>query len=335
MRAIDRADIALLVIDSTIGLTDQDQRIARFAEERGCGMIILLNKWDAMETQEDKDELLVRISDRLNFVGYAPVLRISALTGRSVDKIWDLVDGVYENYTRHISTSALNKLLTEMREFGHTVNKGGKTLRVKYVTQTRTAPPGFTFFANHPTLADDNFKRYVENRMRERVRLPGHPDLPAVPGEGLVTGGLQVNQAETLLRFVAVAVGAYLIGGIPWALVVGKWLYGVDVRTVGSGNLGATNVYRALGRNAGLATFALDALKGAAAVGLALVLVPAERLRRRTVGDLEPHDVGRDRRGAGGHPRPLVLAVHRVQGRQGRSHGRRALCACSRRSSSR
>ncbi len=175
MRAIDRADIALLVIDSTIGLTDQDQRIATFAEERGCGMIILLNKWDALETLEDKEALLVRISDRLNFVGYAPVLRISALTGRGVDKIFALVDGVYENYNRHISTSALNKLLTEMREFGHTVNKAGKTLRVNYVTQTRTAPPGFTFFANHPTLADDNFKRYVENRMRERFDFQGTP----------------------------------------------------------------------------------------------------------------------------------------------------------------
>ena len=175
MRAIDRAQVALLVIDSTIGLTDQDQRVANFAAERGCAMIVLLNKWDALETPEAKEAIETRVFERLAFVGYAPVLRISALTGKGVERIWDAVDTVFVNYTQEISTSRLNKLLTEMRDFGHTVSKGPKTLRVNYVTQTRTAPPGFTFFANHPTLADDNFKRYVENRMREAFDLTGTP----------------------------------------------------------------------------------------------------------------------------------------------------------------
>ena len=175
MRAIDRAQVALLVIDSTIGLTDQDQRVANFAAERGCAMVVLLNKWDALETIEEKDAINTRVAERLGFVGYAPVLKISALTGKNVDKIWAALDTVYANYIKEISTSALNKLLTEMRDFGHTVNKGGKTLRVNYVTQTRTAPPGFTFFANHPVLADDNFKRYVENRMRAAFDFTGTP----------------------------------------------------------------------------------------------------------------------------------------------------------------
>ena len=175
MRAIDRAQVALLVIDSTIGLTDQDQRVANFAAERGCAMIILLNKWDALETQEEKDAIETRVSERLGFVGYATVLRISALTGKGVERIWKAIDTAYANYTQEISTSRLNKLLTEMRDFGHTVSKGNKTLRVNYVTQTRTAPPGFTFFANLPTLADDNFRRYVENRMREAFDLSGTP----------------------------------------------------------------------------------------------------------------------------------------------------------------
>lgn len=175
MRAIDRAHVALLVIDSTIGLTDQDQRVARFALERGCAMIILLNKWDALETDEEKEDLVERVEDRLGYVGYAPVLRISALTGRGVDRIWAAISKAFVNYTQQIPTSQLNKLLTEMREFGHTKNQGGKTLRLQYVTQTRTAPPGFTFFANHPTLVDDNFRRYVENRLRERFDLSGTP----------------------------------------------------------------------------------------------------------------------------------------------------------------
>ncbi len=175
MRAIDRAHVALLVIDASIGLTDQDQRVARFAEERGCALVVLLNKWDTLEDDEAKEDLLVRISERLGFVGYAPVLRISALTGRGVHRIWDAIDGVYANYISEISTSALNKLLTEMRDFGHTITKGGMTLRVNYVTQTRTAPPGFTFFANHPSMVDDNYRRYVENRFRERFDLSGTP----------------------------------------------------------------------------------------------------------------------------------------------------------------
>jgi len=175
MRAIDRAHVALLVIDSTIGLTDQDQRVANFAAERGCAMIVLLNKWDALDTMEAKDAIDTRVSERLGFVGYAPVIKISALTGRGVDRIWGAVDTVYANYMQEISTSKLNKMLTDMRDFGHTVNKGGKTLRVNYVTQTRNAPPGFAFFANHPALADDNFKRYVENRMRETFDFTGTP----------------------------------------------------------------------------------------------------------------------------------------------------------------
>jgi GTP-binding protein len=175
MRAIDRAHVALLVIDSEIGLTDQDQRIARFAEERGCAIVVLLNKWDALDGDEAKLAVETRVGERLGFIGYAPVLRISALTGRGVSRIWDAIDTVYANYTSEVSTSALNKLLTEMREFGHTINKGGKTLRMHYVTQTRTAPPGFTFFANHPAMVDDNFRRYVENRLRERFDFAGTP----------------------------------------------------------------------------------------------------------------------------------------------------------------
>ena len=175
MRAIDRASVALLVIDSEVGLTDQDQRVARFAEERGCAMIVLLNKWDALEDDEAKAEIEYRVGERLQFVSFAPVLRISALTGRGVHKIFDTIDVVYENYTKTISTSQLNKLLTELREFGHTVSKKGTSLRLQYATQTRTAPPGFVFFANHPRLADDNFTRYLENRLRERFDFTGTP----------------------------------------------------------------------------------------------------------------------------------------------------------------
>jgi GTP-binding protein len=175
MRAIDAADVALLVVDSSIGVTDQDQRVARFAEERGCGLIVLMNKWDRVMDEETRDELAWQVEDRLGFVGYAPLIRISALTGAKVGRVFEAVDAVYESYIQEISTSALNRVLTEMREFGHTVSKQGKTLKVHYMTQTGTRPPRFTLFANHPRLADDNFERYVENRLREAFDLTGTP----------------------------------------------------------------------------------------------------------------------------------------------------------------
>jgi GTP-binding protein len=175
MRAIDRAEIAMLVIDSTIGVTDGDQRIARFAEERGTGLILLLNKWDLIDDDERRDELKYQLEERLGFVDYAPHIRISALTGAKTHRIYGEIDKVHKAYTSTIPTSALNKMLTEMRNFGHTVSKGAMTLRVNYVTQTHVSPPGFTFFANHPRLADDTFKRYVENRMRAAFDLTGTP----------------------------------------------------------------------------------------------------------------------------------------------------------------
>lgn len=175
MRAIDRADVALLVIDGSIGLTDQDQRVAGFAAERGCAMVIVLNKWDIVEGPEAKAEVRERIEDRLMFVGYAPTVAISALSGKKVGRIWDAVDEAYQNFSQTIPTSKLNAWLQEVREFGHTISKGKKVLRMKYVTQTATCPPQFTFFVNHPDMLDDNYKRYLENRMRASFDLVGTP----------------------------------------------------------------------------------------------------------------------------------------------------------------
>ncbi|MCL2750436.1 MAG: ribosome biogenesis GTPase Der [Coriobacteriia bacterium] len=175
LRAIDRADVALILIDATLGLTDQDQRVAGIAAERGCALIVLLNKWDAVEDPDQRDLVRDHVADRLIFVHYAPVIAISALTGRSTHRIWTAIDKVYANYVKQISTSKLNAFLTEIRDFGHTVSKGKKNLRINYMTQTGTAPPHFTFFANHPEIVDDNYRRYLENRLRERFNLEGTP----------------------------------------------------------------------------------------------------------------------------------------------------------------
>lgn len=175
MRAIDRAEVTLLVIDATIGLTDQDQRVAGMAAERGCAMVIILNKWDLIEGPEEKQRIRDRIEDRLAFVSYAPVIAISALSGKNVHRIWDAVNSAYENYSKQISTSRLNNWLQDIRDFGHTVSKGKKILKLKYVTQTGTNPPFFTFFCNHPELIEPSYERYLENRLRKTFDFTGTP----------------------------------------------------------------------------------------------------------------------------------------------------------------
>lgn len=175
MRAIDRADVAILVVDADAGVTDQDQRVARFAEERGSGIVIALNKWDLLPSGEAKTELVARLPEKLGFIGYAPVVRVSALTGSGVQKLMPMVEKVYESYSGSISTSKLNNLLTDLRASGHSISKGGKMLRLQYVTQTGVKPPMFTFFANHPRMVDTNYERYLENRLREAFDLTGTP----------------------------------------------------------------------------------------------------------------------------------------------------------------
>jgi ribosome-associated GTPase EngA len=175
MRAIDRADVCLLVIDGSIGMTDQDQRVAGYARERGCAMIILLNKWDLVEGPDKKAEIRERIEDRMMFVNYAPVIAIIAMTGKNTHRIWGAIDSAYENFSKTISTSKLNIWLSEIREFGFMPSKGKRTLKIKYVTQTGTCPPVFTFFANNPDLIDDSYKRYLTNRIRKSFDFVGTP----------------------------------------------------------------------------------------------------------------------------------------------------------------
>jgi ribosome-associated GTPase EngA len=175
MRALDRADVALLLIDSEVGITAQDQRVATFAAERGCAVVVLLNKWDLMKGSDSREHVESQITMRLSFLSYAPLLRISAKSGKGVHKLWDVVDQVYGSYTREISTPALNRMLTGLRQTGHTMTKGRRTLKLKYVTQTRTKPPGFTYFVNHADLVDATYERYLENRLRESFDLDGTP----------------------------------------------------------------------------------------------------------------------------------------------------------------
>ena len=175
LRAIDRADVALLVVDASTGMTEQDQKVANLAIERGCALVILLNKWDLLKDDLTREQVMETVARRMTLAPWASVLRISALTGRSIEKIWALIDAAAGAREATISTSKLNQMLTEMREFGHTVVDGKRRLRMHYVTQTGTKPPVFTFFVNHPDMVNDTYRRYVENRMRASFDFKGTP----------------------------------------------------------------------------------------------------------------------------------------------------------------
>lgn len=175
MRAIDRADVAILVVDASIGITNEDQRVANYAKERGCAMVVALNKWDLVSGAEAKADVREQLEDDLQFISYAPDIAISALTGKNVDKIWSAIDEAYASFERVIPTGRLNRWMAEIQESGYTLTKGKTILRIKYVTQTATCPPRFTFFCNRPDVVTDNYRRFLENRLRGAFPLTGTP----------------------------------------------------------------------------------------------------------------------------------------------------------------
>jgi GTP-binding protein len=175
MRAIDRADVALLVVDGTLGITNEDQRVANYAAERGCALAILLNKWDIVEGPEAKQDIRDGVEENMQFVKYAPVLAICALSGKNVHRVWDTIDTCFAHYTQKLPTSRLNAWMSQIHETGHTVTQGKTVLRIKYVTQTGVRPPAFTFFCNRPDVVTDNYERFLENRLRTGFDLTGTP----------------------------------------------------------------------------------------------------------------------------------------------------------------
>ena len=176
LRAIDRADVALLVVDASVGVTEQDQKVMGLAIERGCAIVVLLNKWDLLDDDRKREACMETVDRRLGVMApWAQYLRISALTGRGIEKIWAMVDAAEKTRSQKITTSRLNTFLTDLREFGHTVVDGKRRLRMHYVTQTGVNPPTFTFFVNHSDLVNDTYQRYVENRMRSTFDFSGTP----------------------------------------------------------------------------------------------------------------------------------------------------------------
>ena len=175
LQAMDRADVALLVVDASVGVTEQDQKLVGMAVDRGCALVVLLNKWDLITTEQQRVDVASSLAMRMVFAPWAPSINVSALTGRAVDKVLEAVVRVAENHAGTVPTPKINTLLTQIRESGHTVTNGKRRLKIQYGAQTGSKPPVFTFWCNAPDLVDDNFERFLENRMREAFDLTGTP----------------------------------------------------------------------------------------------------------------------------------------------------------------
>ena len=171
--AIERSDVVILMIDATEGVSEQDAKIAGIAHDRGRGLIIAVNKWDAIEKDNHTvKEYTKKVRDILSFVPYAEIIFISALTGQRTKKIFDLLETVIENHAMRIQTGVLNEILMEAVALQQPPSDKGKLF---YMTQVSTKPPTFVLFVNKKELMHFSYQRYIENRIRDTFGFMGTP----------------------------------------------------------------------------------------------------------------------------------------------------------------
>lgn len=175
IRAIRRATVVILLLESSHGVTVQDQRIAGFIQREGKPLILGLNKWDLLESQEEKVSFLEETEERLDFAHYAPRLPISAVTGLNLSDLPGLIQKVEEESQKRITTGELNRALEEALLDNPPPRRRGKELKIFFVSQVGTAPPVFVFFVNDPKLVHFSYHRYLENRWRRRYGFVGSP----------------------------------------------------------------------------------------------------------------------------------------------------------------
>ncbi len=174
--AIERADVCLMMIDATEGVTDQDAKIAGEAHEAGKGVIIVVNKWDAVEKETGTLEKYKKeVYERLKYLSYAPIIFISAKTGQRVQKLFDLINHVAEQNSMRISTSMLNQVINEAIAIVQPPTDKGKRLKIYYGTQASTKPPTFVIFINNKELFHFSYERYIVNQIRKEFGLEGTP----------------------------------------------------------------------------------------------------------------------------------------------------------------
>lgn len=172
--AVERADVVILVIDASEGVTEQDAKIAGIAHERGKGIIIAVNKWDSIE-KNDKTiyEYTKKIQNTLAFMQYAEMIFISALTGQRMPKLFDLIEQVIQNQNLRVQTGVLNEIMAEAVALQQPPSDKGKRLRLYYITQVSVKPPTFVIFVNDKELMHFSYTRYIENKIREAFGFSG------------------------------------------------------------------------------------------------------------------------------------------------------------------
>jgi GTP-binding protein len=176
MQAIERCNVALLVIDATTGITAQDEHIAGFIQEAKKSVILIVNKWDAVEKDEKTAiEFESKVRQSLNFLPYVPVLFISAQTGQRVHQVMPLVLKVWQERQVKLSTSQINKVLTHAQDIHTAPSTTGHPFRIYYGTQVKTDPPTFLLFCNDPALGHFTYMRFLENQLREEYPFVGTP----------------------------------------------------------------------------------------------------------------------------------------------------------------
>lgn len=172
--AVERSDVVLLVIDAVEGATEQDAKIAGIAHERGKGIIIVVNKWDAIEKNDrTMREYENRIRQVLSFMPYAEIMYVSALTGQRLNKLYERIDMVIANQTLRIATGVLNEILMEAVAMQQPPSDKGKRLKIYYMTQVSVKPPTFVIFVNDKQLMHFSYTRYLENKIREAFGFRG------------------------------------------------------------------------------------------------------------------------------------------------------------------
>ena len=176
LAAIDRCDVALLLIDATQGVSEQDSKIAGYIDEQGKAAVIVVNKWDAVEKQTGTmEEFSRKIRESLKFMDYAPILYLSALTGQRCQKLMEAVRSVYAQATRRVTTGLLNDILTDAQAALQPPATSGRRLKIYYATQQGIKPPTFVFFVNDEKLMHFSYERYLENHFRKSFGFEGTP----------------------------------------------------------------------------------------------------------------------------------------------------------------
>lgn len=176
MSAMERSDVAIIVLDASTGIREQDKHVAGYAHEAGLGMIIAVNKWDLpkKDSSSGKDfEAVIR--EEFSYLDYAPIVFVSAKTGKNIDQLPKMVKEVYENKNQRIQSSVLNDLLLEASRLVPAPMVKGKRLRVYYMTQVKTNPPTFVVFCNDPELMHFSYQRFLINQLRENFDFTGTP----------------------------------------------------------------------------------------------------------------------------------------------------------------